>query len=220
MKPAREPNVFCYNSWRVFDIPFGIYFRIKNRTDMQVGGWKWKFTLYHYSWSLNPQKVLCWKRRTYIPILRINNTAGIYHQKLTNLALLMSHAIICSLLVRVTEASFSSVLGSIKRLHQGTLVYCTTRNLKFAEYFYVCRVHSIGHSVNKFFAECYPKNTRQKKNTRQRWGFAECQTKNTRQIGGHSLQPVKERWGGLGHLPKIALLRGKVLVSNPLVEMS
>ena len=26
---------------------------------------------------------------------------------------------------------------------------------------------------------------------------------------GHSLQPVKERWGGLGHLPKIALLRGK-----------
>ena len=24
---------------------------------------------------------------------------------------------------------------------------------------------------------------------------------------GHSLQPVKERWGGLGHLPKIALLR-------------
>ena len=35
---------------------------------------------------------------------------------------------------------------------------------------------------------------------------------------GHSLQPVKERWGGLGHLPKIALLRGKVLISNPLVE--
>ena len=115
MKPAREPNVFCYNSWRVFDIPFGIYFWIKNSTDMQVGGWKWKFTLYHYSWSLNPQKVLCWKRRTYIPILRINNTAGIYHQKLTNLALLMSHAIICSLLVRVTEASFSRVLGSIKK---------------------------------------------------------------------------------------------------------
>ena len=26
---------------------------------------------------------------------------------------------------------------------------------------------------------------------------------------GHSLQPVKERWGGLGHLPKIALLRGE-----------
>ena len=24
-----------------------------------------------------------------------------------------------------------------------------------------------------------------------------------------SLQPVKERWGGLGHLPKIALLRGE-----------
>ena len=24
---------------------------------------------------------------------------------------------------------------------------------------------------------------------------------------GHSLQPVKERWGGLGHLPKIALLK-------------
>ena len=24
---------------------------------------------------------------------------------------------------------------------------------------------------------------------------------------GHSLQPVKEMWGGLGHLPKIALLR-------------
>ena len=26
---------------------------------------------------------------------------------------------------------------------------------------------------------------------------------------GHSLQPVKERRRGLGHLPKIALLRGK-----------
>ena len=26
---------------------------------------------------------------------------------------------------------------------------------------------------------------------------------------GHSLQPMKERWGGLGHLPKIALLRGE-----------
>ena len=26
---------------------------------------------------------------------------------------------------------------------------------------------------------------------------------------GHSLQPVKERWGGLGHLLKIALLRGE-----------
>ena len=26
---------------------------------------------------------------------------------------------------------------------------------------------------------------------------------------GHSLQPVKERWGGLRHLPKIALLRGE-----------
>ena len=26
---------------------------------------------------------------------------------------------------------------------------------------------------------------------------------------GHSLQPVKERWGGLGHLPKIALLMGE-----------
>ena len=26
---------------------------------------------------------------------------------------------------------------------------------------------------------------------------------------GHSLQPVKERWGGLGHLPKIILLRGE-----------
>ena len=24
---------------------------------------------------------------------------------------------------------------------------------------------------------------------------------------GHSLQPVKKMWGGLGHLPKIALLR-------------
>ena len=35
---------------------------------------------------------------------------------------------------------------------------------------------------------------------------------------GHSLQPMKERWGGLGHLPKITLLRGKILVSNPLVE--
>ena len=28
-------------------------------------------------------------------------------------------------------------------------------------------------------------------------------------FSGHSLQPVKERWGGLGHLPKIALLRGE-----------
>jgi len=26
---------------------------------------------------------------------------------------------------------------------------------------------------------------------------------------GHSLQPMKERWGGLEHLPKIALLRGE-----------
>ena len=26
---------------------------------------------------------------------------------------------------------------------------------------------------------------------------------------GHSPQPVKERWGGLRHLPKIALLRGE-----------
>ena len=26
---------------------------------------------------------------------------------------------------------------------------------------------------------------------------------------GHSLQPVKQRWGGLGHLLKIALLRGE-----------
>ena len=35
---------------------------------------------------------------------------------------------------------------------------------------------------------------------------------------GHSLQFVKERWGGLGHLPKFALLRGKVLFLNHLVE--
>ena len=28
-------------------------------------------------------------------------------------------------------------------------------------------------------------------------------------FSGHSLQPVKERWGGFGHLPKIALLRGE-----------
>ena len=28
-------------------------------------------------------------------------------------------------------------------------------------------------------------------------------------FSGHSLQPVKERWEDLGHLPKIALLRGK-----------
>ena len=26
---------------------------------------------------------------------------------------------------------------------------------------------------------------------------------------GHSIQPVKERWGGLGHHQKIALLRGE-----------
>ena len=26
---------------------------------------------------------------------------------------------------------------------------------------------------------------------------------------GHSFQPVKERWGGFGHLPKTALLRGE-----------
>ena len=26
---------------------------------------------------------------------------------------------------------------------------------------------------------------------------------------GHSLKLMKERWGGLGHLPKIALLRGE-----------
>ena len=31
-----------------------------------------------------------------------------------------------------------------------------------------------------------------------------------KQTAAHSLlQPVKERWGGLGHLPKIALLRGE-----------
>ena len=41
----------------------------------------------------------------------------------------------------------------------------TTENVKFAECFYVCRVYSLGHSANKFFAECCAKNTRQK-NTR------------------------------------------------------
>ena len=30
-----------------------------------------------------------------------------------------------------------------------------------AECFYVCRVHSLGHSANKLFAECCEKNTRQ-----------------------------------------------------------
>ena len=30
----------------------------------------------------------------------------------------------------------------------------TTGILKFAECFYVCRVYSLGHSANKFFAEC------------------------------------------------------------------
>ena len=34
----------------------------------------------------------------------------------------------------------------------------------------------------------------------------------------HSLLSEKKGLGGLGHLPKIALLRGKVLVSNSLVE--
>ena len=28
-------------------------------------------------------------------------------------------------------------------------------------------------------------------------------------FSGHLLQSMKERWGGLGHLPKIALLRGE-----------
>ena len=58
----------------------------------------------------------------------------------------------------------------------------TTGILKFAECLFVCRVYSLGHSANKFFAECYPKNTQQKKNTWQKGEFAECQTKNTRQI--------------------------------------
>ena len=52
----------------------------------------------------------------------------------------------------------------------------TTGNLKFVECFYVCQVYSLRHSANKFFTECYPKNTRQ-----IRW-FAERQTKNTQQI--------------------------------------
>ena len=39
----------------------------------------------------------------------------------------------------------------------------TTGILKFAECFYVCRVYFLGHSANKFFAECCDKNTRQKK---------------------------------------------------------
>ena len=67
----------------------------------------------------------------------------------------------------------------------------TTGNLKFAECFYVCRVHLLGRSANKFFAEFYHKNTA--KNTQQRERFAECQTKNTRQIGG--LPSVKKTLG-------------------------
>jgi hypothetical protein len=35
---------------------------------------------------------------------------------------------------------------------------------------------------------------------------------------GHSLQVVKKDFRGLGLLPKIALLRGEVLISNTLVE--
>ena len=35
------------------------------------------------------------------------------------------------------------------------------------------------------------------------------QTATSSSYSGHSLQPVKERWGGLEHLSKIALLRGE-----------
>jgi hypothetical protein len=35
---------------------------------------------------------------------------------------------------------------------------------------------------------------------------------------GHSLQLAKKDFGDLGLLPKIALLRGEILISNPLVE--
>ena len=59
----------------------------------------------------------------------------------------------------------------------------TTENVKFAECFYICRVYSLGHSANKFFAECCAKNTRQKKHSAKR-RFAECQKKNTRHRGG------------------------------------
>ena len=42
----------------------------------------------------------------------------------------------------------------------------TTGNRLFAECFYVCRVHCLGHSANKHFAECCEKNTRQNNFTR------------------------------------------------------
>ena len=38
------------------------------------------------------------------------------------------------------------------------LAIFTTGNLKFAECFYVCRVHFLGHLANKFFVECCSKN--------------------------------------------------------------
>ena len=65
---------------------------------------------------------------------------------------------------------------------------------------YVIRWKKIAHDISNFFVAPYK---------------AEAASSFS---SGHSLQFVKERWGGLGHLLKIALLRGKVLVSNPLVE--
>jgi len=41
--------------------------------------------------------------------------------------------------------------------------HVTTGNLKFAECFYVSRVYFLGHSANKFFAECYLKTLGKKK---------------------------------------------------------
>ena len=56
----------------------------------------------------------------------------------------------------------------------------TTGNIEFDECFYICRVYFLGHSANKFFDECFTKNTRQrgglpsvKKHSAKR-GFAEC----------------------------------------------
>ena len=80
----------------------------------------------------------------------------------------------------------------------------TTANVKFAKCFCVCRVYSLGHSANKFFAECCHKNTRQKKHSVKRW-FAECQKKHSakmRFVECFFLHSVKEKIFFLGKKEK------------------
>ena len=53
-----------------------------------------------------------------------------------------------------------------------------TGNVKFAECFYVCRVYSLGHSANKFFASAALKTLGKKKHSVNR-RFAECKKKHS-----------------------------------------